>query len=746
MTERAGRSSRGRAAGPYFGQTARGNGPGRAADRGPRAHDTHPTTQRMTSDWPLDRLVARADALAGAWGARARASTTVGQERAILRLFGVDGLDAAGRPLAGRHGRQVVGAATRARSATGSRCRSRWRSLEYDLEPHQLAMDIASGAIDLALESELLREHDRRVVAEAEARRLPAPPSSGSTPSGRFGARPSGCSARPIGRGSASRCASPRWTAALEEATKLIAAGIDLIRIEVPIGRELADRLTNAGLDVPIWQPREARGAAGLDPVEAAPTGSQRAIARLRARSTGPPPGAGRTSGSRPRHRRSARPRVPSSPPSSGSTCIASDAMAEIVANAVEPDRALADHAFAHRLARRAGTTILVGPGPLVVAPDLSSGVPSDPATRAGRALALQLLGVTLARGDGMPPDQIIVGALPPWLTDEAGAAARGRSPRSRSGGHSSRRTRSGSSSRRPAPTDPSCGRTSRPRRPSTPATSRSSCAPSTTRPTIRSRPRARPGPRPSCRSMSRRATVPGALTGIARDHARGMVEAALETLDRLGGPGLADRRRRSARRGPGAARARRRDRTDRVIRPVRIDPRPRADAQTATASRRSGRQRIVPSRHSNASRRSAFGIVRLELLGQPRREPEVDVVRQTDEQVARRRDRAAPAPARTGARSPRGPGRRSTPSRHETGRRPSGRHRSARARGRSRAPAGRAAAGCAARARSARRGRPASPRDGRPPPARRPDRGRPRTRPSPRAARSRAPAARPRR
>ena len=90
-----------------------------------------------------------------------------------------------------------------------------------------------------------------------------------------------------------------------------------------------------------------------------------------------------------------------------------SDAMAEIVANAVEPDRALSDHAFAHRLARRAGTAIMVGPGPLVVAPDLSSGVPSDPATRAGRALALQLLGVTLARGDGLTADQLIVGAMP---------------------------------------------------------------------------------------------------------------------------------------------------------------------------------------------------------------------------------------------------------------------------------------------------------------------------------------------
>ena len=50
---------------------------------------------------PLDRLLERAETLAGAWGARARASTTVGQERAMLRLFGVSGLDRSGRPLAG---------------------------------------------------------------------------------------------------------------------------------------------------------------------------------------------------------------------------------------------------------------------------------------------------------------------------------------------------------------------------------------------------------------------------------------------------------------------------------------------------------------------------------------------------------------------------------------------------------------------------------------------------------------------
>ena len=55
----------------------------------------------MTIDLgPLDRIAERAETLAGAWAARARASTTVGRERALLRMFGVAGLDGAGRPLA----------------------------------------------------------------------------------------------------------------------------------------------------------------------------------------------------------------------------------------------------------------------------------------------------------------------------------------------------------------------------------------------------------------------------------------------------------------------------------------------------------------------------------------------------------------------------------------------------------------------------------------------------------------------
>ena len=57
--------------------------------------------------------------------------------------------------------------------------------------------------------------------------------------------------------------------------------------------------------------------------------------------------------------------------------------------------------------------------------PDLAAGVPSDAATRAGRALALQLLAVALARRDGLPADAVVVGAFPDWLVDEPDAPAR---------------------------------------------------------------------------------------------------------------------------------------------------------------------------------------------------------------------------------------------------------------------------------------------------------------------------------
>jgi hypothetical protein len=104
---------------------------------------------------------------------------------------------------------------------------------------------------------------------------------------------------------------------------------------------------------------------------------------------------------------------------------VMADVVAEIVEGRVDPDRALADHAFANRFHRRAGSVVVVGPGPLVVAPDLARGVPSDPATRAGRGLALQLLGVALARRGGVAADQLLVSALPAWLIEERDGSAR---------------------------------------------------------------------------------------------------------------------------------------------------------------------------------------------------------------------------------------------------------------------------------------------------------------------------------
>ena len=379
----------------------------------------------MTDPWgPTDRLVQSAEALAGAWGGRARASTTVGQERAILRLFGVHGLDAAGSPLAGSVVNRWLTGEPRALAA-GIALPFAMALLEYDQEPQQLARDVASGAVDLALETALLREPDRRAVAEAEAARLAA------TAIERIDAERTvrhetmamlGDPPRPwLG----ATLQQPDEDIALDEAAALVAAGLDLIRIEVPIGRELAGRLSAAGREVPEWHPREgARGAASREPADPAPIGSQRALAALRAVVD------------RAAAERGAYVRLATVLPSLGAPegavvaaferidLIASDAVAEIVAGGVEPDRALADHAFAHRLVRRAGTMIMVGPGPLVVAPDLSAGLPSDTATRAGRALALQLIGVALARGDGLSAEQILVDPLPAWLTDEPEPAA----------------------------------------------------------------------------------------------------------------------------------------------------------------------------------------------------------------------------------------------------------------------------------------------------------------------------------
>ena len=378
-----------------------------------------------TTDWgPLERLAELAQTLAGAWGGRARSSTTVGQERALLRLFGVHGLDAAGRPLAGEVADRYIGH-DRSRLASGIALPFAMALLEYDVGPQQLALDVASGAIDLAFEGELLRQLDRRQVAEEEAARLSAA-ALARVDANRTARRELvgllGDAPRPwIG----TTLAEPVIDAALGEATDRIADGVDVVRVEVPVGRELAASLADAGLETTDWQWGETRPYDRRQDPDTTPAGSQRGLAELRELLD-------EEAANQRRYARLATAAPPLAAPEQAVVAafervdlVEADPMAEIVAGGVDPDRALADHAFAHRLLRRAGTSVLVGAGPLVVAPDLASGVPSDAATRAGRALALQLLGVALARGDGLPADRIIVGVLPPWLTDEPAPAAR---------------------------------------------------------------------------------------------------------------------------------------------------------------------------------------------------------------------------------------------------------------------------------------------------------------------------------
>lgn len=370
----------------------------------------------------LDRLTGQAETLAGAWAARARSSTTIGRERAQLRLLGVGGLDAAGKPLAWSTVDRYIRAG-KGRLGGGVVLPFAMALVEYDLQSQRLGLDVASGAVDLAMEAELLREADRRALAEEEARRL-ATAAIERIDANRTARRELvdvlGDPPRPwIG----ATIADPEIEEALETARIVLDAGADLVEVEVPIGRELADRLRDAGLEAPIWRPSDAD--LHSDDATRAPTGSQRALGSLRRHLD-------EIAAQRRNYVRMAAVSPPLGTPESAVVAAfervdlaTADPMAEIVDGHVDPERALADHAFAHALLARAGVIVTLSAGPLVVGPDLARGIPSDPPTRAGRALALQALSVAVARGNGVPDDQLLIGALPSWIVGEPQPAAR---------------------------------------------------------------------------------------------------------------------------------------------------------------------------------------------------------------------------------------------------------------------------------------------------------------------------------
>ncbi len=366
----------------------------------------------------LERVLRLAADLAGGWGARARISTTLARERAILRLFGVSGLDRADVPLASAVIERALGNDPE-RLAGGIALPFAIALLEYDVSPQQLALDVTSGAIDLAFEELVLRDPERLAAAEAEARRLAAIAIT-RIDANRMARRETldvlGDAPQPwIGVA----LAAPTLDMAPDEAATLVAAGADLLRVRVPAIRELVLRLQDRGVEGIDWRPRRQDAPpAGEDPAEV-PSGSQRALSALRSR-------VDQAAAESRRYVRLSSAASALAAPEQALVAaleridvVEADPIAEIVGDGVDPDRALADHAFAHRLLRRAGAHVMVGPGPLVVAPDLALGMPPDAGTRAGRSFAMQALSIALALGDGIPAQHLIAGALPPWLVEE---------------------------------------------------------------------------------------------------------------------------------------------------------------------------------------------------------------------------------------------------------------------------------------------------------------------------------------
>src|SRR5207302_9117006 len=74
----------------------------------------------------------------------------------------------------------------------------------------------------------------------------------------------------------------PLIDAAVAEATRRIEEGVDLLRVEVPVGRELATSLTDAGRETSDWPWHEARPTDRRHDVELTPAGSQRGLAECR--------------------------------------------------------------------------------------------------------------------------------------------------------------------------------------------------------------------------------------------------------------------------------------------------------------------------------------------------------------------------------------------------------------------------------------------------------------------------------
>ncbi len=382
--------------------------------------------------------------LAKGMSAGARDSATAAQERAILRMIGVDGLDRAGRPLAAATVERFCGSDS-GRLADGVLLPLALASTRHALEPRELALEVAAGAIDLVAEAETAdpaaraaaRSHAEALLGAALAR----------FDAGRTAARVQrevlGSPHEPwLGL----RLEAPDARGAIQEVRRLVARGVDVVQVTVPASWEYAEaqRAVVSGSEAESAAAAEgSRSRVGravragrllrghLPPVplprsdrDSMPAGSQRGLAELRRAADQAAAERGCYASLMTVASAFAAPEQAVVAAFERIDFVESDPIREIVEDNVDPARALADHAFAHRLQARAGCGVVMGAGPLSLGAELVSGVPSDPATRAGWALALQALGVELALACGLPPDRLLLGAVPDWVGGGAGPAS----------------------------------------------------------------------------------------------------------------------------------------------------------------------------------------------------------------------------------------------------------------------------------------------------------------------------------
>jgi hypothetical protein len=380
----------------------------------------------------------RAADLAAQLSGAARRTATIGQERAILRMLGVDGLDRNGRPLAAEMAERYCGS-DRGRLARGVILPFAVALLEYDMPARELALEVASGAIDLGLEAELLERPDRLAAAESHAAHLL------SAALERFDANKTaahdmrdvlGMPDEPW-LGLALRATEVEPGA--DEIKKLIGDGADVILVRVPASWEFAEARRQVGLETPgLFEMRAhgGRGGRAADPRpgdrrrhlpalrrlplrtdrDSVPAGSQRGLTALRRAVDDAAAERGCYASLMTVTSAFAGPEQAVVAAFERIELVEADPIREIVEDNVDPERALADHAFAHRLHARAGSLVVAGAGPLALGADVARGIPANAETQAGRALALQALGAELALADGLPAERLFLGAVPEWV------------------------------------------------------------------------------------------------------------------------------------------------------------------------------------------------------------------------------------------------------------------------------------------------------------------------------------------